>query len=232
MTSVCVAIPVLDRPANVEPLLVSLIASQRETPLWPLFVLTPGYEAELDAVRASGEDYAVAGFELGRGDYARKINLAAEVADDEWLLMAADDLRFEPGWADEALRVAARTGARVIGTQDAGNPAVKRGVHATHILFARSYVDELGTIDEPGKALHEGYWHWFCDNEAVETAKTRREWAFAPNAVVEHLHPLWGKGADDWVYARGQEHAEKDKRLLLARRPLWRRGAHARRLAR
>jgi hypothetical protein len=34
---------------------------------------------------------------------------------------------------------------------------------------------------------------------------------------VEHLHPLWGKGQMDVVYALGQQHAEQDKALFVER---------------
>jgi hypothetical protein len=64
---------------------------------------------------------------------------------------------------------------------------------------------------------HEGYRHWFVDDEIVWTAKQRGVWAFAAGSIVEHLHPYWGKGEMDSVYALGQEHAEADKALFIAR---------------
>lgn len=235
MTSVTVVIPVLGRPHRVEPLLESLIGSQRIVPLWPLFVCTPGDDEEIAAVRDSGEDYAIVDFDAtGPGQWARKVNVAVGATDADWVFAGADDLRFEAGWADEALAVAEETGARLIGTDDLGNPAVRRGGHATHFLATRSYVDELGTIDEPGKLLCAAYHHWWVDVECVETAKARGEWAFAKNSVVEHLHPYWKfadgtpKAETDWVYQRGESRHREDGLLFRRRRRLWGRANYAR----
>lgn len=123
------------------------------------------------------------------GDYARKINAGVRATDEPWVFQGADDLTFRPGWQEETLRVAAEQNARVIGTQDRCNPRVISGRHSTHSLVARSYVQEIGTGDEPGKLLHEGYWHGFVDDELVWLARRHREYAFAPNAIVEHHHP-------------------------------------------
>lgn len=111
----------------------------------------------------------------------------------------------------------------VVGTNDLGNPRVIAGKTATHSLVTRAYVGEHGTVDEPGKVLHEGYQHNFCDTEFVETAKRRGAWAFAGDSVVEHLHPHWSKGDDDETYRRGQAGFEVDRRLHARRRRLWQR---------
>jgi hypothetical protein len=61
-----------------------------------------------------------------------------------------------------------------------------------------------------------------CDDEAVQTAKKRRAWAFAPDSHVEHLHPMGGKAPMDDLYA-GQKRRMEDGRLLYRRRAqLWR----------
>jgi len=102
-----------------------------------------------------------------------------------------------------------------------------RGRHATHPLVRRSYVEEHGTIDEPGKVLHEGYDHQWVDNELVETAKARGAWAFAKNSHVEHLHPFWpdGKGGKkgemDATYEKALSSPRKDMALFRSRRRLW-----------
>lgn len=109
----------------------------------------------------------------------------------------------------------------MVGTNDLGNPRVLRGVHATHSLVTRRYVDQHGTIDEPGKVLHEGYWHEFCDDEFVETSWKRKAWAFAADSVVEHLHPAWGKAPMDDLYAQEPRRMRQGRRLFLHRRRLW-----------
>jgi hypothetical protein len=64
---------------------------------------------------------------------------------------------------------------------------------------------------------HEGYRHWYVDDEIVFAAKQHGVWAMAPLSVVEHLHPMVGKGADDEVYRLGQSHADADGATFEAR---------------
>jgi hypothetical protein len=79
-------------------------------------------------------------------------------------------------------------------------------------------VDEVGASwDGPGVMCHEGYRHWYVDNELVSAASLRGAFQMALGSVVEHMHPLWGKGEDDEVYALGKSFAEADGELYRAR---------------
>ena len=71
--------------------------------------------------------------------------------------------------------------------------------------------------DGPGVVAHEGYRHWFVDDEIVTAAKQRGGWQASLGSVVEHLHPLFGKGEQDEVYELGQAHAEQDREVFTAR---------------
>ncbi len=51
----------------------------------------------------------------------------------------------------------------------------------------------------------------------TEVAKQRRTFATALGSVVEHLHPIWGKGDDDPVYRKGQKFSAEDGKLFRAR---------------
>lgn len=217
MTACVVLAPVLARPHRAEPLAHSLHSTTLDARL--VFLCSPGDDDEIAACRVVAETVVVP-FEQGPGDYARKINYGIEITDEEWVFQAADDLDFHPGWLTEAVRVATRTSARLIGTQDLGNRLVKFGKHSTHSLVHRSYVEEQGTIDGGG-LLHEGYRHNFVDTEMVETAMHRREWAFAKPSVVEHLHPHWRKGEMDDTYELGLSEFKVDQQRFFERRPLW-----------
>jgi hypothetical protein len=220
---VYVLIPVLARPERVEPLLASLRASAREVELRPLFIVSPGDDAELAALQEAGAYYVFALWECGAGDYARKINFGAGLACDDgadWIFTGADDLCFCVGWADEAVREGVRHGKAFVGTNDLGNALVRAGRHSTHSLVRVDYLD-AGTIDEPGKLLHEGYDHQYVDTEAVGTAMFRDEWVFARGSVVEHLHPFWGKSSEDGTYRKALRAGEADMRLFQSRQHLW-----------
>lgn len=225
-TSVVVLVPVLDRPRLIRPLLESLETSavRERGEGWTvraLFIATPGDRRELLELERVGADHVIAPFAANaRGQYARKINHGVEVTDETWMLLAADDLRFHPGWLRSAIDAHIQTGALVIGTNDLGNATVIRGDHATHSLVHRHYVAQ-GTVDTPGVLLHDGYDHNSVDVEFVETAKARHEFAFAADSHVEHLHRLWGKSQMDATYRKGLRNATADRRLMLSRRRLW-----------
>lgn len=152
------------------------------------------------------------------GSFAEKVNRGYEISTEPWLFIVGDDVRFHPGWLDQAMEVARTTGAHVIGTNDLGNPVVMAGDHATHLFIRREYVDLVGASwDGPGVVCHEGYRHWFVDNEIVLAAKQVQAWAPCLLSHVEHLHPLWGKGEQDEIYRVGQDAAETDRELWLTR---------------
>jgi glycosyltransferase involved in cell wall biosynthesis len=154
------------------------------------------------------------------GSFAEKVNRGFEISDEPWILLVGDDVQFHRGWLDQAMATAAETNAQVVGTNDLGNPVVMAGAHATHMLIRRLYVQELGaSLDGPGIVCHEGYRHWYVDNEIVELARKRDVWAPCLTSHVEHMHPLFGKGRVDDVYVVGQEAAETDKALWLTRFP-------------
>ncbi len=85
--------------------------------------------------------------------------------------------------------------------------------------MSAAYV-ELGTIDQSDAVYHDGYWHNFCDDELIQTARSRG--MYRPSlAVVEHLHPDRDRTLDDDTYALGRVHFHDDRRLFIHRSNLW-----------
>lgn len=215
--AVAVIVPVLGRPASVRPLMASLQAATPQ-PYRLLFVASADDEVELAELRAAGADYIVA--DPKRGTWACKINDGFRATTEPWVLAAADDLRFRPGWFERALEWADASTC-VIGTNDICNPRVMCGQHATHALFRRDYVERFGTIDEPGLVMHEGYRHDYADNEAMETAVARGVYVHAFDAIVEHMHPLVGKAPDDATYRLGRKGSAQGAQLFRRRKGIW-----------
>lgn len=216
LPTVTVLIPVLDRPQNVARVVTSLRETCPEAQV--LFLTSPGYPAEAEAINASG----CAWIEVSprrSGDYARKINIGVRETTTDLVFMGADDVRFGAGWFDVACSKLA-PGVGVVGTNDLGSPRVMRGEHATHSLVTREYC-ERGLIDGSPGVLFEGYEHEFCDDELVGTAKARGAWAFAQDAIVEHLHPHWGKADSDAEYERQRERMKISRSLYQRRRHMW-----------
>jgi glycosyltransferase involved in cell wall biosynthesis len=215
-----ILVPVLGRPANAAPLVESIVEHTR-SPYRIIFICSPEDHDEILACNATEAEVVIAPFESGPGDFARKINWAFEHTLSEWVFQGADDIRFSARWDLEALKVARMRKCAVIGTNDLHNPAVKQGRHSTHTLFSRAYIDShgSGTYDNTGLVFCELYDHQFVDTEFCETAMIRKEWAFARRAVVEHLHPYWGKVAFDDTYTKALRATQADLDLYRQRSP-------------
>ena len=167
-----------------------------------LFLCSPGDTDEIAACRISWTE--VVPWKPGPADFAKKINHGYRLAIEheyDWVFAGADDLTFATGWFEACMKLHDQTGACVIGTNDLHNPNVKKGLYATHFLVHRDYL-ECGTIDEPGKILHEGYDHQSVDIEFCQTAVYRGTYAHAFDAVVAHNHPHWGLAPMDSTYEK------------------------------
>jgi GT2 family glycosyltransferase len=211
---VAVVVPVLGRPEHAERFMDSLRATTDMTLATVYAVGQSDDEETLAAWEAAGATVLDSGEQVS---FAAKCNLAYAKTGEPWLFLVGSDVRFHPGWLDHA-QAAAADGASVIGTNDLGNPRVTSGEHATHLLVRRSYVDEHGASwDDAGVLAHEGYRHWWVDDELVTVAKQRGVWAMALASKVEHLHPAWGKGPMDAVYELGAKYVDQDKRLFEQR---------------
>lgn len=179
-----------------------------------LFLPDPDDEEEIAELKGAGAD-----FHATAGNYAHKINMGVRVTDEALIFLAADDLNFHHGWL-EAAKAKLGPGIGVVGTNDLCNRRTINGTHSTHSLVTREYVGR-GTIDDPGKLLHEGYRHEYVDDEFVATAKKRRAWAHARDSIIEHLHPDAGKAPMDALYRGRPARMRQGYRLFRRRRRLW-----------
>jgi hypothetical protein len=211
--STAVIVPVMGRPHHADPFMESLRASTDDAVAYAI-----GEAHEQGVIDA----WVRAGAQVFTGpahSFAEKVNLGHQLTREPWLFIVGSDVVFHDGWLKQAHAVAWATGARVIGTNDLGNKLVMAGDHGTHLLIARNYVDEVGASwDGPGVVCHEGYRHWYVDDEIVTAAKQREVWASARMSVVEHLHPVFLKAKHDEVYAYGQSFKAQDEALHVDRR--------------
>jgi len=210
-----VIVPVMKRPQNAAPFMRSLRAS---TGMAKVYAVGDAADVEtLEAWRSAGATVLAMSLDEP-GTFAQKVNHGYGcIAQPEWLFLVGDDVRFHPGWLDHAQEAAGER-FHVVGTNDLANPRVMSGQHATHLLVRRSYIDSMGASwDGPKVVAHEGYRHWYVDDEIVTAAKQRGVWTMAINSAVEHLHPGFGKGTNDEVYELGQSFAAQDKATFSTR---------------
>ncbi|MGH7721500.1 MAG: glycosyltransferase family 2 protein [Candidatus Dormibacteria bacterium] len=208
-----VIVPALHRPQNVTTVMRSLRASTGLATAW--WVCEPDDQEEIAAVQAEGGEVLSS---VKAHSFAEKVNHAYRETSAPWLLLVGDDVRFRPGWLDAALDVARRYQADVVATNDLLNKRVIDGETATHPLIRRSYITEVGASwDGPGVVAHEGYHHWFVDDEISSAARLRGVFQAALGSHVEHLHPMGGSVEMDEVYRLGASRKVEDGALFRRR---------------
>lgn len=218
MKDVAILIPALGRPDTVSKVVRSLRRTTSNSRI--VFLCTEGDNLVIDKVLHDPEAECIVIPPNERGDYAKKINLGYRETKEPLLFLGATDLWFWPRWYENAVEKLS-DGIGVVGTNDLGNPDVLAGVHSTHSLVTRDYVDQYGTIETPGEVLYEGYWHEYVDNEFIETAKSRDAFAMAMDSVVEHLHPWFNKAKTDKSYRDARKRFKPGKDLFDDRKSLW-----------
>jgi hypothetical protein len=70
--------------------------------------------------------------------------------------------------------------------------------------LSRPIVDRLGVAPQFVR-------HYFMDNYWLELGKAAGAIRYFPDVLVEHLHPLWGKAAEDATYARNARNVARDR---------------------
>jgi len=217
--------PVLNRPTSAAPFVHSL-RDATITPWRLLFLCSPGDIAQrMECAELGKEDNRVkmhvVSWEAGRGDYGAKMSLGFSLTTAPWVLLAADDLRFEEGWDVNAFALDDGE-VGVIGTNDQTNPHFSDGRNSTHPLLRRDYINEHGgSVDEFGVVIHPGYDHNFTERELNGTAQHRGKYVYAPNARLQHNHHLFKTAPVDKTYRKGAKNFGKDQRLFFSRAHLW-----------
>jgi hypothetical protein len=206
-----VIVPTINRPSAALPFMQSL---RETTGLAKAYAVVKEGDISAQAWEDAGATVLLCPDE----GFAVKCNYGFARTTEPWLLFTGDDVRFWPGWLEQAQDVARTHGAHVVGTNDLGNPRVLSGEHATHWLASRSYIAEYGASwDGPGTVCHEGYEHWCVDDEVVAVSRQRGVYAHALGSRVEHLHPLWGKGDETSNPPPSEASIEHDRKLFLRR---------------
>ena len=188
-----------------------------------VFIIEDGDPASFLAAEKTGDRTIVLINESER-NYAGACQTGYECTPAPYLFCGADDLRFHKGWDHAALdTMTALPHLRVVGTNDLCNPYVSAGMHSTHSLVDRRYLDEIGgTVDAgPGSFLPTCFQHNYTDTEFIGTAKMRAVFAPCMDSIVEHLHHGSGKSTYDETYAKGDSHMSDDSALYDERRDLW-----------
>ena len=217
MIDVAVIVPVMRRPHNVQKFAESCLATAHTAHIY--FIVDHDDMAEMAAVEIAAENDDRVNMIVNESEsktFATKCNLGYRETSEPWLLFVGDDVRFWPGWWAEIVH--SDDGSAFVATNDMRNRSVMSGQHATHPAIRRDWLDDHGASwDGPFTVCHEGYRHWYVDNEWSAVAQQAGQFRYCSRSLVEHRHPIWNDAPDDEVYRLGQSFADEDRVLWLER---------------
>lgn len=213
-----ILIPSLGRADKLAPLMQNIAATTPPT-YAVIFVLDEDDAESREALRGYVEPGYVV---LQGGSYPRKTNAGYEFGSSPLVLPTADDVVFYPGWLEAALEAFEDPAIQVVGTRDL-SPITADGSHVTMPIIRRSYVEDPGAVwEECGKIFHEGYHHGWVETELWQLAQHRGVAKFAPESIIEHLHPDWGTREPDATDLKGNAgNKSLDQALFNSRRAQW-----------
>ena len=126
---------------------------------------------------------------------------------------AADDLVFHQGWYAATMRTLQLLGGDgMVGFNDLHYDGDKEW--STHWLGTRDFL-----INHNGGVIYAPhYGSWWCDPEVNDRARAVGKYIWAKDAVVEHVHPDWGKATVDQTYTEATKYHAKDTETYKTRK--------------
>lgn len=144
---------------------------------------------------------------------AERWNAGAAVGKGALFVTGADDLVFQPGWAEAALADMATLNNYGIVALNPG-PDFSFGQLASHFMASRKYL----ALSQGGVLMPPVYKHGFCDVEVTYRATQRHRIKYCAGAKVVHEHPWNGTAVTDAIYEKGASSKAEDEALFLERR--------------
>lgn len=149
------------------------------------------------------------------GSNAAAVNAGYRASVEPYVAILNDDIACTPGWDQTALEYLSDK-THVVGLNQGD------GRCTSFSIVRRSYIEQhSGVFDQPDTLYHE-YVSQFPDTEFAEYAQHRGVWADAPDAIIEHLHWVFGKAnPNDPNYVKARETFPADQAVYLDRRARW-----------
>lgn len=212
---VAILIPTYGRPHRIAPLIENITSVTDMSLVEIVFIVEADDQATIDACESLGVTYLI---NTRARNYAGAMNTAVRTLQNEFFYASSDDFLYHENWLQPLLNYSAAYS--VVGSNDLGNPAVAQGQLAVAFLIKKSYLSRA-VLDSPGDMVHEGYLHNFADTELTQTAISQNEYGYCSESIVEHMHPAFGKGADDNTYHLQDGTWDHDAMVYQTRSILW-----------
>lgn len=146
----------------------------------------------------------------------KAINVGFNASTEPFFGFCGDDCVFKPNWAEELMKVFEDPKIQVTCSWDGLYDGGK-----SFYCMRRNYILNFGTIDEPGKVIHEGYGHTWVDNEFLETAIHRGVFHYCPQSEVKHCHYVLMNLEEDATVRHLKASDHGDDKLYESRKHLF-----------
>jgi glycosyltransferase involved in cell wall biosynthesis len=144
---------------------------------------------------------------------AERWNAGAIVASGDLFVTGADDLIFQPGWAEAALVDMQKLNNYGIVALNLG-PDFNFGLLASHFMASRKYC----SLGQGGVLMPPVYQHGFCDVEVTYRATQSHRIIHCEAARAVHEHPHNGTAEEDDIYRKGKASHDEDDALFHQRK--------------
>ena len=221
MSDIAIVIPTMGRARLLFPLVLNIARTTPAANYQIYFVIN--LEDTITQHTVLGMNGRVRMVLTEKRGYPPAVNVGVRASEEPLIAIVNDDVRFHDGWWEALLKVDSPS-VSVIATNDL-SPHTAGGEACTQPIVKRDYIEmHGGAWGEPGVAMHEGYIHNFSETELYDLARHRGVAAHAPECIIEHVHPDWGKAEDDETYQVGSRRPggwEHDHALYLERSAQW-----------
>ncbi len=216
MSKICVLIPTYKRPEKLKELVNNFYLFSTQSKLY--FIIDPSDKktiAELKSIQQKTKyDFEI--FEVV-GEYVKAINLGVKLTKEPFVFCGADDILFTADWDLKLLKVMADETINVTGGIDDWTCS-KSGVHVSHPLIRRSYIDGIGSYWGGNEGVYfSGYKHYQCDIELEQLAWARNCFRLCKEVTIYHNHYVNHKVSDDETYKKSRLSLKDDSELYNKR---------------
>lgn len=218
MKPLLMIVPTRSRPGNVRRVVTAWLETGGFDDADLIFAIDfddPEHDAYLDELQAAARAVAEHGATIACHSSPRheplvpKLNavakLHAEIEPDRFALgFAGDDhLPRTAGWAKAFVEHLRGAGTGIVYGDD---------LYKGHEL-ASSWAMTADIVRALGRMVPAPVDHLYCDNSIMDLGAALDRLAYLPGVVIEHVHPVAGKGATDEQYERvnGREQYRRDR---------------------
>lgn len=201
MKQIAILIPTYHRQEKLLGLVNNI--NQTSTEVETYFIITPDDVGTKIVLEQLGQKIFVVD-----GEYGKAINEGYKLTSEPFVFCGADDIEFTKGWDKLLLR--SIEGFSITGGIDNWQVS-QSGVHISHPLIRRSYVEDVGTVlGCKGVIYNPDKFHYHIDIEVEQLAWHRGVINVNRNCIIHHHHFVNGQAENDVTYQRSAKNLEHD----------------------